>query len=333
MLLNSATSIQNINEIVPQTVCWRSPSNIALVKYWGKFGEQYPCNPSISFTLKNAFTETSLAYRARTNNEMQANVSLDFSFEGEKNVLFANKIIAFFEKITPIFPFIKQLHFNINSYNSFPHSSGIASSASSMSALALCLCDVENQLFQTLQNKDIFLQKSSYIARLGSGSASRSVYPKMALWGTLASESKSSNDYAIVFNNLHDKFKDFQDTILIVSKAEKKVSSRAGHALMNGNPYAETRYKQANEHLEKLLVALSNGDMNTFIQIVENEALILHALMMCSTPSFILMQPNTLTIIQKIRAFRAETKLPICFTLDAGPNVHILYPKILPTKL
>jgi len=327
MLLNSATSIQNLHTLVPKTVSWRSPSNIALVKYWGKFGVQYPCNPSISFTLKNAFTETSLSYRAKKADEIQKNISLDFSFEGEKNDLFANKIIAFFEKITPIFPFIKQLHFKIKSHNSFPHSSGIASSASSMSALALCLCDLENQLFKTLQNKDIFLQKASYIARLGSGSAARSVYPKMALWGKLETEANSSNDYAIVFNNSHDIFKNFQDTILIVSKVEKKVSSRAGHALMNNNPYAETRYKQATQHLQTLLVALSKGDLDTFIQIVENEALILHALMMCSTPSFILMQPNTLTIIQKIRAFREETKLPICFTLDAGPNVHVLYPK------
>ncbi|MGB1204870.1 MAG: diphosphomevalonate/mevalonate 3,5-bisphosphate decarboxylase family protein [Chitinophagales bacterium] len=332
MLLNSATSIENINELVPQTVCWQSPSNIALVKYWGKFGEQYPCNPSISFTLKNAFTETSLSYRAKTASEMQKSISLNFSFEGKKNDLFAKKIVAFFEKITPIFPFIKQLHFAISSNNSFPHSSGIASSASSMSALALCLCDVENQLFKTLQNKVFFIQKASYIARLGSGSASRSVYPKMALWGKLETLEQSTNDYAIVFNNYHNVFKDFQDTILIVSKAEKKVSSRAGHALMNDNPYAETRYKQASQHLQTLLEALSKGDLDVFIQIVENEALILHALMMCSTPSFILMQPNTLTIIQKIRAFRAETKLPICFTLDAGPNVHVLYPKNIADK-
>ena len=95
---------------------------------------------------------------------------------------------------------------------------------------------------------------------------------------------------------------------------------------MEGNPYAEARYRQANENIVNLLKALKSGDLETFITITESEALQLHALMMCSNPSYILMKPNTLNLIQVVRQFRAETNIPVCFTLDAGPNVHLLYP-------
>lgn len=310
-----------------QTITWRSPSNIAIVKYWGKYGQQYPKNASISFTLTNAFTEMSLAYSWKKEAEKAA-ISLDFLFEGEKNELFATKIEKFLHSILNIFPFLAKLHLNIQSKNSFPHSSGIASSASSMSALALCLCSLEHQLFGTLMDEEAFLQKASYVARLGSGSACRSVYPKAAIWGVTPSLSTANNDCAIPFGEqLHPIFRDFGDAILIVSRATKKVSSRAGHNLMNGHFYAERRYEQAQENLKELLSALQTGDINKFIEITENEALTLHSLMMTSHPSFILMKPETLAIIDKIRQFRETTDLPICFTLDAGPNIHLLYPK------
>ena len=87
------------------------------------------------------------------------------------------------------------------------------------------------------------------------------------------------------------------------------------------------RYQQAQTKIKDLLSALKSGDLETFISITESEALQLHALMMCSSPSFILMKPNTLRIIEEVRLFREETKIPACFTLDAGPNVHLLYPE------
>ena len=96
---------------------------------------------------------------------------------------------------------------------------------------------------------------------------------------------------------------------------------------MEGNPYAPARYAQANENIKNLLAALKSGDLDTFVNITESEALQLHALMMCSNPSYSLMKPNTLKLIDEIRKFREETKIPMCFTLDAGPNVHLLYPE------
>jgi diphosphomevalonate decarboxylase len=308
------------------TATCKSPSNIAIVKYWGKFGRQMPQNPSISLTLDNAYTKTTLRYEPKTNQTADA-ISLGFRFEGKENEKFKVKIVKFLESITNIFPFLTQFHFEIDSINSFPHSSGIASSASSMSALAMCLCEVENRLFGTLANQTEFLQKASFIARLGSGSACRSVYPVAGMWGELNGEDLSSNLYATPFaTRLHPVFHTFHDDILIVSKGEKSVSSRAGHGLMVGNIYAENRYEQARNRTQDLIQAFGNGDVKQFGKIAENEALTLHALMMCSEPSYMLMRPNSLLMIEKVREFRTETKLPLYFTLDAGPNLHLLYP-------
>lgn len=309
-----------------------SPSNLAITKYWGKFGRQLPRNPSISLTLQNAYTETKLQYRRKA---ATANgVSLDFRFEGQPNEKFAAKIQVFLESLTPVFPFLNQLHFEIDSHNSFPHSSGIASSASSMSALAMCLCGVERALFGTLTDEGEFLQKASFLARLGSGSACRSVYPVAAMWGELSGVPAASNFYAVPFaEQLHPVFHTFHDDILIVSKGEKAVSSRAGHALMEGNIYAENRYEQARRRTQSLIEAFAAGDVEQFGSIAENEALTLHALMMCSEPSYMLMRPNSLLLIEKVRQFRAETKLPLYFSLDAGPNLHLLYPDAVTTEV
>lgn len=304
---------------------WISPSNLALIKYWGKYGRQLPRNPSISFTLDTAATTTKLSYR--TKDKPSDTIVLDFKFDGAANEAFRVKLVKFLTSIADIFPFLTQLEFSIESSNSFPHSAGIASSASSMSALALCLCTVEKEIFGTLNSKTEFYQKASYVARLGSGSACRSVYDTMAVWGETNEVAGSSNLYAVPFGDqLHEIYRDFHDDILIVSKGEKSVSSSAGHGLMEGNIFADNRYAQANNRFADLQVALKNGDLEAFGKITENEALTLHALMMTSEPSYILMRPNTLAQIELLRNFRMDTKLPVYFSLDAGPNLHLLYP-------
>ena len=299
-------------------VGWASPSNIALVKYWGKKGKQIPQNPSISFTLSECRSETFVKF------EKADNFGFRFFFEGQENPAFGAKIKKFLLDYQAFFPFINQLNLTVESRNTFPHSSGIASSASSMSAFVMCLLEIESQLI----GKRIDFQKASCFARLASGSAARSVFSKMALWGATDCYKGSSDEFAVPLeNDNHPVFKTFRDSILIVSGETKSVSSRAGHALMEGNPYASARYAQANDNIKSLLAALQSGDLDTFINITESEALQLHALMMCSNPSFILMKPNTLRIIEAVRNFRHETQIPLCFTLDAGPNVHLLYPE------
>jgi len=96
---------------------------------------------------------------------------------------------------------------------------------------------------------------------------------------------------------------------------------------MHNHPFAEQRFEQARHNISRIKTVLETGNLIEFIKIVESEALTLHAMMMTSMPYFILMKPNTLEIINKIWKFRNDTKIPVCFTLDAGANVHVLYPE------
>ena len=155
---------------LPKTgaVSCSAPSNIALVKYWGKRPVQLPENPSISFTLDTCKTITTVRYSLR---DIQIN-SFDFElrFEGMPKPDFKPKIQSFLERIEGYLPFLKQYTFMIETSNTFPHSSGIASSASGMSALAYCLVQIEKIINPQLSN-EYCLQKASFLARLGSGSA------------------------------------------------------------------------------------------------------------------------------------------------------------------
>lgn len=302
-------------------VAWRCPSNIAIVKYWGKHGRQLPRNASLSFTLSNAHTDTYISYSASKNGKL----GLSFLFENKPNKSFEDKIRKFLESVIEYFPVLSQLHLDISSSNSFPHSSGIASSASAMAAIAMCICEIDQKI-SGINNAKLDIRKASYLARLGSGSASRSVIPQLGAWGDHEAIDGSSDLFAVEVDDVHEVFKSFHDDILIVSAAEKSVSSTAGHALMNGNVYSEARYQQANDRITQLKHILNSGDVNAFGKLAEDEAMTLHALMMCSDPSYVLMEPGTLDMIREIRAFRNETGTPIYFTLDAGPNIHLLYP-------
>ena len=303
---------------------WSAPSNIALVKYWGKKENQIPANPSVSFTLNNCKTITKLAFEKKTDNK---DFSFDLLFEGQPKESFRPKIEKFLQRVAIYLPFLKDYHFTIDTQNTFPHSSGIASSASGMAALSMNFMSLE-RLLNPEMTDDYFYKKASFLARLGSGSACRSVKGNVVVWGEHNDFSESSNLYGVTFPYIiHDNFKNYQDTILLVDKGEKQVSSTVGHDLMHGHPFAQQRFAQAHDNLSKIKESLVNGDVTTFIEVVESEALTLHAMMMTSMPYFILMKPNTLEIINRIWAFRQETKIPVCFTLDAGANVHVLYPE------
>lgn len=310
---------------------WSAPSNIALVKYWGKKeekGQQIPANPSVSFTLNNCKTITSLAFAKKQN---QDTFSFDLLFEGKPKEDFKPKIQQFFERVLVYLPFLKDYHFIIDTQNTFPHSSGIASSASGMAALAMNLMSLEKALSRnvgTEMTADYFNQKASFLARLGSGSACRSVKGEVVVWGEHKNIKGSSDLFGVEFpNTIHENFKNFQDSILLVDKGEKQVSSSIGHNLMHKHPFAERRFEQAHENLDQLISVFESGNLEEFITIVESEALTLHSMMMTSIPYFILMKPHTLEIINRIWKFRNATKIPVCFTLDAGANVHVLYPE------
>ncbi len=311
-------------EINQGSSSWSAPSNIALVKYWGKKQDQIPANPSISFTLKNCKTITKLSYSKK---EDTANFSFDLLFEGKPKEDFKPKIQKFLERIETYCPYLKNYHFTIDTENTFPHSSGIASSASGMAALAMNIMSLEKELCPSITD-EFFYQKASFLARLGSGSACRSIKGNIVVWGTHNEIPGSSNLFGVEFpTQIHPNFYNYRDTILLVDKGEKQVSSTVGHDLMHNHPFAEQRFLQALQNLSRIKSILETGNIEDFIKIVESEALTLHAMMLTSMPYFILMKPNTLEILNKIWEFRNRTKIPVCFTLDAGANVHVLYPE------
>lgn len=301
-------------------VGWRSPSNIALVKYWGKHGKQLPANPSISFTLSTSVSETYLTWEKSTGKGGRVEVLLD----GQPAPHFAPKIEDFFARVASHLPFFNQYDYIIETHNSFPHSSGIASSASGLSALALCCMRMKQSLGEGAEN---FWQEASIMSRLGSGSASRSVFGPMAIWGKHEGSLGSSDEFAVPYTDVHPDFLSYQDFILLVDKGVKTVSSTAGHNLMNGHAFAAERFAQAHRNLTEIKDYLRTGDQQKFGELVESEALTLHAMMMTSRPYYMLFKPNTIAIIEKIWAYRQETKIPVFFTLDAGANVHLLFPE------
>ena len=306
------------------TSSWRSPSNIALIKYWGKHGIQLPRNPSLSFTLSACHTDMTVKVLVEAGDP-----EITVLYDGKEAPHFLPKIRSYTEHLHEIMPWLQNAMMVIDSVNTFPHGAGIASSASAMSALALCLVEIDarikGELFEITPE---WMRHVSNIARLGSGSAARSVYPECAVWGKSPAIQESSDEYAIDWShNIASVFKTYQDTILIVSAGEKSVSSTAGHDLMNSLPYAQKRYEVANTNFISLIEELKNEHVTeSFINICESEALQLHAMMMSGPKPFMLIQPGTLSIIQEIWKFRKESSIPVCFTLDAGPNVHLLYP-------
>ena len=305
-------------------VAWRSPSNIALVKYWGKYGRQLPRNPSISMTLKNCYTETQLEYRY---GEISNGPVLEFWFHGKKDNDFAVRILHYLDDIVSEKPFLKKLELKINSTNSFPHSAGVASSASSMSALVLCLLTAENDIMGIEKESEAFFKEASHFSRLASGSAARSTVGGYALWGESGYVPGSSSKYAVSVPEVSPVFKSYRDAVMIISSKKKTMASTKGHKLMEDHPFAQERYGQAKVNISRMLEILESGDQMSFAELLEHEALTLHSLMMSSIPGYLEIKPNTIQVIDRIREYRERSGIPLAFTLDAGPNVHILYPE------
>lgn len=311
---------ENYN-IQSTTVSESCPSNIALIKYWGKYKDQIPANPSISFTLNHCKTNTEMEFLATEPFSVQTFLS------GNEEIKFAEKIEKYFKNIEQYLPWILKGKYIIRTENTFPHSSGIASSASGFGAIAKCLMKLD-EFFSGNNSDEESLQKASFLARLGSGSACRSLYNGLVVWGETDVVDGSSDLFAVKYSDdeIHDIFKNFNDWVLLIHEGVKSVSSTVGHGLMNTNPYAERRFQEARENFVPMKEILKSGDLQSFIRLVEHEALTLHAMMMMSDPAFILMKTGTLEVINKIWDFRRETELPLFFTLDAGANVHLLFP-------
>lgn len=200
----------------------------------------------------------------------------------------------------------------VESRNNFPAGAGIASSASAFAALTVAGAAAAGL---TLTEREL-----SALARLGSGSAARSIPAGFVEW-----QVGESPDASFAFSIAPPDHWALRDVIAVVSKAHKAVGSTGGHALAGTSPLQSARVAAAPERLRVCREALLARDFAALAEVVEADSNLMHAVMMTSTPPLYYWEPATLGVMKAVRAWRAEG-LPMCFTIDAGPNVHCLCP-------
>lgn len=305
-----------------RSIIWKSPPNLAIVKYWGKKEGQIPLNPSLSFVLDNLATITRIRYSCTNRGGGLGKVM----FNDRVNEQFTLRLQTYLDSVYQVFPGLRKIHIEIDTRNSFPHGAGIASSASGFSALGLCITSLAEELHEEILPGLNFLQRASWLARLGSGSASRSVFPGFSVWGETPLWEGANNLFACpVTHGVSELFFSLRNTVLLVHEVPKAVSSTEGHRLMDRHPYAGGRFNQAVTNLSRLKSCLKINDPFEFVTITEEESLSIHALMMSAVPGYWLFQPTTLLLMQTIRQFREDSGIAVGFSLDAGANVHFLW--------
>ncbi|HPS62309.1 MAG TPA: hypothetical protein PLK82_04560, partial [Bacteroidales bacterium] len=213
---------------------WQSPSNIALVKYWGKKEGQLPANPSLSMTLDEAVTRTTVHFR-RDGTPGIGPVN------GDPAHPFLPRLQGLFAWLVKEVPVLSHYSLEVVTESTFPHSTGIASSASGLSAFALCLLDAATGLTGTVCTQEDTMRMASFVSRIGSGSACRSLYGGFAVWGRTRLIPGSSDEYAFpVTDNVHPSMRSLRDAILVISRQPKALSSSLGHRAMENHPFASS---------------------------------------------------------------------------------------------
>ena len=284
----------------------RAGSNIAFIKYWGvdDGAINLPQSNSISMTLADAHTTTTVAWldglQATTDDITLDGVRLD-----ERK---AARLVRHLDRLRALAGV--DYRAQVVSHNNFPMASGIASSASGFTALTVAGC--------TALGLDLDLTRLSALARLGSGSASRSLFGGFVEW------ERGVDDVTSVAHQLHgaDHWA-LYDLVAVVSSAEKAVSSEGGHGLALSSPLNRGRIDFVNSVLPAVRQAIADRDLARLGPIIEQDAIAMHAVMMTGTPSLFYWQPGTLEIIQAVQRWRADG-LQAYYTIDAGPNVHVI---------
>jgi diphosphomevalonate decarboxylase len=278
--------------------------NIAFVKYWGDKDPalRIPANGSISMNLDSLHTRTEAAFDSSLERD---ELILDGRDPGEKAVERVSRFLDRIRQLAGIADFAR-----VTSANNFPTGSGIASSASAFAALSLAA--------STAAGLELDETALSRLARRGSGSACRSIPGGFVEW--LAGEEDESS-YA--FSISPADHWGLMDCIAIVSQEHKETGSQDGHLLAGTSLVQNVRVADAPRRIENCRQAILKRDFETFAEVVELDSNLMHAVMMTSQPQLYYWQPATLAVIQAVRDWR-KNGTPVCFTIDAGPNVHVI---------
>jgi diphosphomevalonate decarboxylase len=288
-----------------------APSNIALVKYWGKRNVELnlPITSSLSVSLGHLGTSTKIILGDK-----------DAVFLNGKNVLeskFANRLLRYLDN----FRQSQNIGFEIHTENNFPTAAGLASSASGFAALVLAL----NELF----GWELSRRDSSILARMGSGSAARSLYPGFVEWHC-GEQSDGMDSFA---QPLILEWPDLRIGVVTVTEASKPVGSTEG---MLRTLDTSMLYKMWPDKVDSDLVAMKwaieKKDFELLGKTAESNALAMHATMIDAWPPLLYWQPETVAVFNKIWQLR-QKGVPVYFTIDAGPNVKLLFLKENASKI
>ncbi len=281
-------------------------SNIAFIKYWGVANEaiNLPLSNSISMTLADAFTTTTVAW-LMDESAAADSITIDGTLLDAQA---AARIVRHLERLRALADSKMRAH--VVSRNNFPMASGIASSASGFAALTVAGC--------AALGLDLDATQLSALARRGSGSASRSLFGGFVEW------EQGHDDSTSVAHQLHPaEHWALMDVVAVVSVRAKAVSSERGHSFAATSPLNEGRIGSLSAALDEVRKALAERDLSLLGPVIERDALAMHGVMMTGTPSLMYWQPETVELLQGVRRWRAEG-LPVYFTIDAGPNVHLI---------
>lgn len=280
-------------------------ANIAFIKYWGFRDEKLhlPLNNSISMNLAGIESITTVSLT----NEHQDSLMIDGVPASQAALSRASHFMDYIRAIAGT-----DERVSIVSNNNFPMGSGIASSASAFAALAVAA----SSLFELEMTE----QDLSRLARLGSGSACRSIPAGYTEW--LAGDSDQTS-YAISIASPENW--DLRDCIAVVNTQPKVVGSLAGHRAAETSPLQEGRIASVLPRVEKCRSAIFNHDFWALADVIELDSNMMHAVMLTSTPMLFYWEPESILVMKSVQKWR-KNGIPCAFTVDAGPNIHVICP-------
>lgn len=287
----------------------QAPANIALIKYMGKKDESsnLPDNSSLSYTLNNLLSTVSLELLPGKK-DIWESLIIPGGSEFILSTLGQKKFIDHLARVKAYFHF--QGSFLIKSNNNFPHSSGLASSASSFAALTKCACLALSELTKEPMPS---IEEQAQLSRLGSGSSCRSFFSPWALW-------KNNEVTAIDL-----PYKKLIHQVVVISSQQKEVSSSEAHKRVRSSKFYSTRSQKAEEHLKNLLNALMEEDWASAYQICWREFQDMHHLFSSCEQPFTYITNESLSVLKIVQdVWQNKGDGPIV-TMDAGPNIHLLY--------